>query len=85
MPSWRRPPLAVRRVAPLAALVALFAAHAADAKPKSPLELTVQSEAGAQVAGAAVTIRVESGDPFAVEGVTDKRGLFGKWFTRRAA
>jgi len=56
--------------------VALVAPPPLAAKEQFPLALTVKSEAGSAIRDAAVEISVESGEPFRVEGSTDKRGRF---------
>lgn len=57
----------------LSAAVALTAsAHAA----KSRLEVTVQGVDGEPIAGAAISLSAETGEPFTVAGVTDKKGKY---------
>lgn len=63
-------------VAVAAAVVTTFVPSPVEAKGQYPLALTVKTEQGAAIQGAAITIDVESGEPFHVEGATDKRGRF---------
>lgn len=60
----------------VAATGATVAVPPLEAKQQYPLALTVKNEKGAAIPGAAVAISVETGEPFRVEGTTDKRGRY---------
>lgn len=67
----------IRRIVSLAfAVLAVLTATAASAKDKFPLELRVSNEEGKPVEGAAVSVSATSGEPFRIEGVTDRKGRF---------
>lgn len=76
MPSDRRLSPAPPVVFALAMALTVSLVPPAAAKKTFPIDVAVQSETRAQLAGAAVSIRAESGAPFAVEGLTDERGHF---------
>jgi tetratricopeptide (TPR) repeat protein len=67
----------IRKAIPLAlAALALLAVPPAFAKQKFPLDLTVKTADDKPVEGAAITVEAASGEPFKVEGTTDKKGRF---------
>jgi len=66
-----------RKAFPLAlAALALLLASPATAKEKFPLELTVKGADDKPLEGAAVLVEATAGEPFKVEGATDKKGRF---------
>jgi tetratricopeptide (TPR) repeat protein len=71
VPTLRSRPLLLALTA-----LALLALPALAARPRSPVELTIKDDQGAPVDGATVTFTVKTGEPFTVEGRSDRRGRF---------